>query len=201
MNVAIVIIAAYLMGSIPFALLLSRRHGIDLRDVGSGNVGATNLLRTIGVRVAVVAMLLDAAKGTAAVLIAQRLASGITVPVAAALASMLGHVYPIWLRFRGGKGVATAAGAFGVLTPLGLGGAATVFLLVVWVTRFVSVGSMIGAVTLAGIALASDAPIIVGGGAAVAAIFIIYGHRANLARLTKGTERRVGQRVVGEPVD
>ena len=115
------VVAAYLMGSIPFAQLLSRRRGVDLRRVGSGNVGATNVLRTLGVRPAVLAMVLDAVKGTVAVLVAQRLTTGVAAPVAAGLASMIGHVYPVWLRFRGGKGVATAAGAFAVLTPVALG--------------------------------------------------------------------------------
>ena len=115
----------------PFAQLFSQRYGIDLRETGSGNVGATNVLRTVGVRVAIGVVVLDAAKGTAAVLIAQRIASGVTLPVAAALAAVIGHVYPVWLRFRGGKGVATAAGAFGVLTPLGLGLGALVFAIAV----------------------------------------------------------------------
>lgn len=200
MNGAVAIAAGYLLGSIPFGLMLSRRHGVDLRVVGSGNVGAANVLRSIGVSAAVITVLLDAAKGTAAVLLAQRLASGRMVPVAAAIASILGHVYPIWLRFRGGKGVATAAGAFGVLTPVGLGAAMTMFLLAVWTTRFVSVGSMLAALTLAAVAFVSDAPVIVGGGAALAALVIIYGHRANVARLIAGTEHRLGQRAATDLV-
>lgn len=191
------VVAAYLVGSIPFAQLLSQRRGVDLRRVGSGNVGATNVLRTLGVRAAVLAMMLDAVKGTIAVLVAQRLTTGVTAPVAAGLASMLGHVYPVWLRFRGGKGVATAAGAFAVLTPVALSAAAGVFLLAVVLTRFISVGSMAAALTLAGWAIASDAPAVVGLGAAVAAILVIAGHRTNLARLVAGTERRIGQRDVG----
>ena len=146
-NDLLAILAAYLMGSIPFAQLLSQRRGVDLRRVGSRNVGATNVLRTLGVRAAVLAMVLDAVKGVVAVLVAQRLTNGATAPVAAGLASMIGHVYPVWLRFRGGKGVATAAGAFAVLTPAALGAAAGVFLLVVWLSRFISVGSMAAALT------------------------------------------------------
>jgi acyl phosphate:glycerol-3-phosphate acyltransferase len=194
------VLAAYLMGSIPFAQLLSRRRGIDLRRVGSGNVGATNVLRTLGVRPAVLAMMLDAVKGTVAVLIAQRLTNGVAAPVAAGLASMIGHVYPVWLRFRGGKGVATAAGAFAVLTPVAAAVAAGVFLLTVAFTRFISVGSMVAALTLAGWAIASDAPTIVGIGAAVGAALVLIGHRANVLRLVAGTERRVGQRGVREIV-
>lgn len=194
------VIGAYLMGSIPFAQLLSRRRGIDLRRVGSGNVGASNVLRTVGVRAAVLAMMLDAVKGTVAVLVAERMGSGVTLPVAAGLASVIGHVYPVWLRFRGGKGVATAAGAFAVLNPAALGIAATVFVAAVGLTRFISVGSMAAALALAGWTLVSDAPAVVGIGAAVAALVVIYGHRANLARLVAGTERRIGQRAITDAV-
>jgi len=194
------VLAAYLMGSIPFAQLLSTRRGIDLRRVGSGNVGASNVLRTLGVRPAVLAMMLDAVKGTVAVLIAQRLTNGVAAPVAAGLASMIGHVYPVWLRFRGGKGVATAAGAFAVLTPVAAVVAVGAFLLTVALTRFISVGSMVAALTLAVWAIASDAPRIVEVGAAIGAALVLIGHRANLLRLVAGTERRVGQRGVRDVV-
>jgi acyl phosphate:glycerol-3-phosphate acyltransferase len=194
------VLAAYLMGSIPFAQLLSKRRGIDLRRVGSGNVGATNVLRTLGVRPAVLAMMLDAVKGTLAVLVAQRLTNSVAAPVMAGLASMIGHVYPVWLRFRGGKGVATAAGAFAVLAPVAAAVAAAVFLLTVALTRFISVGSMVAALTLAAWAIASDAPTIVGIGAAIGAALVLIGHRANVVRLVAGTERRVGQRGVRELV-
>jgi glycerol-3-phosphate acyltransferase PlsY len=115
------------------------------------------VLRTLGVRPAVLAMMLDAVKGTVAVLVAQRLTNGVAAPVMAGLASMVGHVYPVWLRFRGGKGVATAAGAFAVLAPVAAAVAAAAFLLTVALTRFISVGSMVAALTLAGWAIGSDA--------------------------------------------
>jgi acyl phosphate:glycerol-3-phosphate acyltransferase len=194
------VVAAYLMGSIPFAQLLSKRRGVDLRRVGSGNVGATNVLRTIGVRQAVLAMMLDAVKGTLAVLVAQRLTNGVAAPVAAGLASMVGHVYPVWLHFRGGKGVATAAGAFAVLAPVAAAVAVGVFLLTVAITRFISVGSMAAALTLAGWTIASDAPTVVGIGAAIGAVLVLLGHRANVIRLVAGTERRVGQRGITDAV-
>ena len=189
---------AYLVGSIPFAYLLSRRRGIDLRDVGSGNVGASNVLRTSGVTAAVLAMLLDASKGVLAVIVAQRVAPGAATPMAAGLASVIGHIYPVWLRFRGGKGVATAAGVFGVMTPGSLVIAGVVFLLAVWITRFVSVGSIAAAVTLAIITAATDAPAVVSIGAALIAAIIVYRHRANLTRLIAGTERRIGQRLASK---
>ena len=195
MDSVVAISLGYLIGSIPFAQVLSRRHGIDLRRVGSGNVGASNVLRTSGVRPAVVAMCLDAVKGAVAVLLAERLAQGTPTHVAAGVASVVGHVFPVWLRFRGGKGVATAAGVFGVMTPGALAIACGVFLVAVWVTRFISVGSIAAAVTLATVTLATDAPAVVSVGAATAAAIIIHRHRANVARLIAGTERRVGQRL------
>jgi glycerol-3-phosphate acyltransferase PlsY len=186
------------VGSIPFAYLLSRHRGIDLRRAGSGNVGASNVLRTIGVRAAVAAMVLDGMKGTIAVIMAQLLSAGAVASVAAACASVVGHVYPIWLRFRGGKGVATAAGAFALLAPEALGVAAGVFVLAVVVTRFISVGSIAAALTLTVVAALSDVPGVVAIGATVSTFIIIFRHRENLVRLVAGTERRIGQRAVKE---
>jgi glycerol-3-phosphate acyltransferase PlsY len=193
MDVAAAIGLAYLVGSIPFAFLVARRRGIDLRDVGSGNVGAANVLRTSGTAWAVLAMVLDAMKGAVAVIVAQRLAPGAATPIAAGLASVVGHIYPVWLRFRGGKGVATAAGVFGVITPGALAIAGSVFVLVVWMTRFISAGSMAAAFTLAMVTVLTDAPVVVSTGAAVAAAIIIHRHRGNLGRLMAGTERRIGE--------
>jgi acyl phosphate:glycerol-3-phosphate acyltransferase len=200
MNAVLAVTFGYLVGSIPFAFLLSRQRGIDLRRTGSGNVGASNVLRTSGVRAAVLAMVLDGVKGSIAVLVAQLLSAGAVAAVIAAFASVVGHVYPIWLRFRGGKGVATAAGAFAVLAPEALGIASCVFLVAVLATRFISVGSIAAALTLALVATFSDAPGIIAIGASACALIIIYRHRANLARLVAGTERRIGQRVVNESV-
>jgi glycerol-3-phosphate acyltransferase PlsY len=197
MEVITVVTLAYLVGSVPFAYLLSRRRGIDLRRVGSGNVGASNVLRTSGVRIAVMAMGLDAVKGAIAVIVAQRLTAGggIGAPMAAGLASVLGHIYPVWLRFRGGKGVATAAGVFAVLTPMALGIAGAAFVTAVWITRYISMGYVVGAVTLAIVAVVIDAPTVVEIGSAAAAVVILHRHRANIARVFAGTERRVGQRL------
>jgi acyl phosphate:glycerol-3-phosphate acyltransferase len=195
MEVLLIVLLAYFAGSVPFAYLLSRPRGIDLRRIGSGNVGASNVLRTSGVGVAVTAMCLDALKGAAAVLVAERAGAGPATAVAAGLASILGHIYPVWLRFHGGKGVATAAGAFAVLAPLALGAAGAVFFVAVWITRYISVGSMAAAVTMAIVAAATAVPAAVAGGAWVSAAIIVHRHRANLRRLLAGTERRVGQRL------
>jgi acyl phosphate:glycerol-3-phosphate acyltransferase len=194
MEETLAVLLAYLVGSVPFAFLLARRHGVDLRHAGSGNVGATNVLRTAGVSSGVMAMSLDALKGALAVMVAERLTAGPATPVAAGLASIIGHVYPVWLGFRGGKGVATAAGVFAILAPMALAIAGSVFLLAVWVTRYISVGSLAGAVTLAVAASAETLPAAVVAGAIIAALIIVHRHRGNLARLHAGTERRVGQR-------
>ena len=196
MNAVLAVTLGYLVGSIPFAYLLSRRHGIDLRRAGSGNVGASNVLRTTGVWAAVLAMMLDGVKGTLAVLMAQLLSGSLIATVAAAFASILGHVYPVWLRFRGGKGVATAAGAFALLAPEAMGIAAAVFLIAVIATRFISVGSIAGALTLVIVAVITDVPGVVAIGATASTLIIVYRHRGNLTRLVAGTERRIGQRVL-----
>ena len=193
---AIAIVAlGYLVGSVPFAYLLARRHGIDLRHAGSGNVGAANVLRTSGLTNAVLALCLDAAKGAAAVLVAQRLSAEPATPVAGGLASIIGHIYPVWLGFRGGKGVATAGGVFVVLAPAAVAVAVGVSALAISVTRYVSVGSMAAAITLAVTTAALDVPAAVVVGAVIAAVIIIHRHRGNLARLLAGTERRVGERL------
>ena len=140
----------YLVGSIPFAFLAGRYvRGIDIRHVGSGNSGAANVLRTSGAAAALCVLLLDMAKGATAVLCLQRLTPGNEAPALAGFAAVVGHVYPVWLRGRGGKGVATAAGVFGVLTPLALLPATALFVCAVWVTRYVSLGSLLAAVAIA----------------------------------------------------
>ena len=193
MTEAALIAAAYLLGSVPFAFLLSRRRGIDLRRVGSGNVGASNVLRAAGVRRAVAALALDGVKGAAAVLLAARVAGG-GAPLAAGLASIAGHMYPVWLGFRGGKGVATAAGVFAVLAPGAVAVAAGAFVAAVWATRYISVGSLVAAGTLVVVtATSATAPLALT--AAAAAVAVAHRHRGNVARLRAGTERRVGLRL------
>lgn len=195
MNTVLAVCVGYAIGSVPFAYLLARRRGIDLRRVGSGNVGASNVLRTSGVAAAVIAMCLDGVKGAVAVVLAERLAPGPAPQVLAGVAAIIGHVYPAWLRFSGGKGVATAAGVFAVIAPAALAIACAVFVLGVWTTRYISVGSLAGTIALTGMTAAVDGPLVVPIGAAASAAVIIHRHRANLVRLWAGTERRVGQRV------
>jgi acyl phosphate:glycerol-3-phosphate acyltransferase len=192
MSTFLAIATGYVLGSLPFAFLLARRRGVDLRQTGSGNVGAANVLRTSGAPLALLAMALDGLKGALAVVVAERITAGPVAPVAAGLASVVGHVYPVWLRFRGGKGVATAAGAFSVLAPAALAAAVTVFVMVVAFTRVISVGSISAAVTLAAMTVVTRSSWIVIAGAIVAAVLIVHRHRGNLARLAAGTERRIG---------
>lgn len=194
MDIVFAATLGYLLGSVPFAFLLARRRGVDLRLAGSRNVGAANVLRLTGTTDAVIAACLDGAKGALAVLLAQRMTTEPTASVVAGLAAVMGHIYPVWLRFRGGKGVATAAGAFAVLAPGALLIAAGVFVASVCTTRYVSVGSMTAAVTLSIATLAGGLPVSVVVGAAGAALMVLYRHRGNAARILAGTERRIGQR-------
>jgi acyl phosphate:glycerol-3-phosphate acyltransferase len=196
MTQAVPIVVGYLFGSIPFALLVSRGlAGVDVRRAGSGNVGSANVLRTSGVATALLVMVLDMAKGAGSVLLADRWSAAASTPAVAGLAAIVGHVYPIWLRFRGGKGVATACGVFAVLTPWAVLPAFALFVATVWATRFVSLGSLVAALALGPIAYALAAPPASWLAAAGAAILIVFRHRSNVARLRAGTERRIGQRV------
>jgi len=192
--VGAVIAAAYLIGSIPFALLLSRRWGADLRSVGSGNLGAANVMRASGVTAGVLVAALDMAKGAASVWIAARLTNSAELPAAAGFAAIVGHIYPVWLRFRGGKGVATACGVFSMLTPLAVPPALALFALAVWFTQYISLGSVLASMVLPPLAyaLGSPAPGVVA--AAAASALIIFRHRSNVLRVWMGTERRVGAR-------
>jgi glycerol-3-phosphate acyltransferase PlsY len=194
-NTFLVLVVGYLLGSIPFAYLLARRHrGIDLRIAGSGNVGAANLLRTTTKKIGVSAMALDMAKGIASVLVARQLDPGPAGPAVAGIAAVLGHIYPVWLGFRGGKGVATTCGVFSILAPQAAAIGALVFLATVWWTKYISLGSVIASALLGPLAImtgAADATVLA---AFVVAAIVIHRHRSNLSRVFAGIERRIGQR-------
>jgi glycerol-3-phosphate acyltransferase PlsY len=185
----------YLLGSIPFALLLARRQGIELRNIGSGNPGAANVLRAVGVGPAVAVMLLDAVKGIVAVTAARLISDDVAVVTSAGVAAIVGHIYPVWCGFRGGKGVAASAGVFAVLAPLATAIAALVFVGTIAVTRFISAGSIAGALALPVAAAVGNAPIPVEAATLLAAAIVIVRHRDNVARLMAGTERRIGLRL------
>ena len=189
-----IVLAAYLLGSIPFALIFARRWGAaDLRRVGSGNLGAANVMRVSGVAAGVMVAALDMAKGAAGVWLAGRFSAGPEIPAAAGFAAIVGHIYPVWLRFHGGKGVAVAAGVFTVLAPLATAMAAGLFVLTVWATRYVSLGSIAASVALPPAAWLTGAPGPIVGAAGGSAALILFRHRANLYRLRAGTERRMSR--------
>ena len=181
----------YLIGSIPFGLLLTRAAGMgDVRKIGSGNIGATNVLRTGNKGLAAGTLLLDLLKGLAPVLIAERLGGEVAAAFAAG-AAVLGHCFPVWLGFKGGKGVATNAGvAFGFAWPVGLA-YAFVWLSVLAIFRISSLAGMAAVVAAAAAAPLFGYPQFFPVLAAIA-LLIIYLHRANIARLAKGEEPRVG---------
>ncbi len=191
----LLVLLGYLAGSVPFAFLLARRAGIDVRVAGSGNVGAANVLRTTGVWRGIAVMALDVGKGAAAVGIAYSASGSAAVPAATGAAAVVGHIYPVWLRFHGGKGVAVAAGVFGVLTPVATLTAAAVFLLVVWATRYISLGSIAATLALPPAAWLGGAPPAAVSAAGGVAALILFRHRSNIMRLLAGTERRLGSRL------
>ncbi|PYR27403.1 MAG: acyl-phosphate glycerol 3-phosphate acyltransferase [Acidobacteria bacterium] len=193
---AAAIVAAYLLGSIPFALILARRwSAVDLRRVGSGNLGAANVMRTSGIAAGMLVAVLDMAKGIAGVMVAAMLTSNNTAASAAAgLAAIVGHIYPVWLRFRGGKGVATACGVFSILTPVAVPPAVAIFLVTVWATKYISLASLLATLALPPLAYVAGSPAPAVTAAFAAAVIILFRHRSNLTRLRTGTERRFGVR-------
>jgi glycerol-3-phosphate acyltransferase PlsY len=199
----IVIVAAYLIGSVPFALIVARWSGAgDPRRLGSGNLGAANVLRASGVKAGLLVAVLDMGKGAAGVVIAQSLDGGVAAPAAAGFAAVVGHIYPVWLGFRGGKGVATAGGAFAVLTPLAVLPALAIFTATVWATKYVSLGSIVATAALPPLAYATGSSAAAVISTVAAASLIVFRHRSNLVWLRTGTERRLGVRVgVGPPVN
>jgi len=191
MTPLIALIVAYLVGGIPFGYLLVRwKTGDDVREQGSGNIGATNVLRTTGRSVGVATLVLDIAKGAFAVWIADRLSGGSPLWMSlAALAVMAGHAFPVFLKFQGGKAVASFIGAFLYLTPIPMIAALLVFVIVVAATHQISMGSIVaaGSLPLAAWLIEHPPPIVILA-ALAAAVFVIYRHRANIGRIRSGTE-------------
>ncbi len=183
------LVVGYLVGSLPIGYLVTQMtRGVDLRRAGSGNVGATNVYRTSGLPAAIAVMIADAAKGAGAVM----LGGGGVGSVAAGVAAVFGHVYPVWLGFRGGKGVATAGGAFSVLSPLPTAIAAAAFAVTVSRSRFVSLGSIVATILLPIIEWLTPGLRAIDVGATIAAALILFRHRGNMARLWSRTERALG---------
>jgi glycerol-3-phosphate acyltransferase PlsY len=202
-----VLIGSYLLGSLPFGYLAGRLAGIDIRTVGSGNVGATNVVRVLGKRYGYPVFALDFLKGFAAVLTATLIAPGRPTDwnspgifgILAAMFSVLGHLYPPWLKFKGGKGVATSAGALLALTPIATLMGIAIWIIVFWLTRYVSLASIAAAVILPILILVVgshdryDGKLLVYVSLCVAVV-VIWRHRSNLSRLLRGTEPRFRKR-------
>ncbi|MDX6550840.1 MAG: acyl phosphate:glycerol-3-phosphate acyltransferase [Gaiellales bacterium] len=190
MNTLLAVVIAYLLGSCAFGYWAGRLRGVDLRHEGSGNTGGTNAVRVLGAKVGVPVIALDIFKGTVAVVIGGQL-GGTGTEVLSAAAAVLGHTFPVFLRFRGGKAVATGAGAMLGLAPLIAVGVFLLWIAIGLVTRYVSVASMISAVAfmLATVLTGKPWPVIAFTVFASAVVF--WRHRGNLARLRAGTENRI----------
>jgi acyl phosphate:glycerol-3-phosphate acyltransferase len=202
----VLVVAAYLLGSIPFSFLVVKLvAGADIRQHGSRNVGATNVARSFGKLPGVVALVLDGAKGWAAVAVARWIISRPqwTAPIhstsfwvtLAAVIAVLAHMFPVWLKFHGGKGVATATGAFLAIDPKALGAGLIVFVIVIIATRIVSLASILSAASIPiFLRYLSHAPFWTVVLSIVISIAIIVKHHSNIARLAQGTERKMGER-------
>ncbi|MBK7863128.1 MAG: glycerol-3-phosphate acyltransferase [Archangiaceae bacterium] len=189
----LLIALGYFAGSIPFGVILTRYlAGKDVRASGSGNIGATNVARVAGKKLGAVVLVLDAAKGALPVLLAMRLLPGeYRLHAFVGLAAFLGHVFPIWLRLHGGKGVATAAGVLGVLVPMAALAGLVVFVVLVLIFRVASVGSLAGAVTALGVSFFLGKPVEYPVLGAVLLGLMVFTHRGNIGRLLTRRENKV----------
>src|SRR6266702_8320236 len=191
----VAILLAYFLGAIPFGVILAKLFGgTDVRKSGSGNIGATNVARVVGPLAGILTLILDVAKGSAAVLLAARLSKvSATWMMIAALAALVGHCFPVWLKFKGGKGVATAAGMFLVLCPLAFLGSVILFVLVVTFWRYVSLASISAAAAMPLLmyflwAPRHAPPLVITFGSLAAAVLIVCKHAGNIRRLVQGVE-------------
>lgn len=192
-----ILAAAYLLGAVPFGLILTRAAGGgDLRRMGSGNIGATNVLRTQGKALALLTLLLDFGKAALSVYVGRRVGSAPFVGAAAGAAAVVGHCFPIYLRFKGGKGIASGLGTFLLVAPAATAAAFLVFLAEILTLRYVSLGSVLASLTFSVFLAVShwasgwyDLPTVVLGG--LTGLLLVSRHRANLQRLRKGTEPRL----------
>ena len=205
-------LAAYLLGSIPFGYLVAKAKGIDIRSVGSGNIGATNAMRVLGKPAGIFVLLADALKGYAACVLGFIISShfyGVTyaglhntsqvIPdfpverfmVLAGICAVLGHNYTCWLKFKGGKGIATSAGVFLALAPLAMGISVAVFTVVLLLTRYVSVGSIAAAITLPVAVWLTREGTLLRVVTIILGAMAIYKHKTNIQRLMAGTENRI----------
>lgn len=194
---ALIIVASYLLGAIPFGLILGRLAGVDVRAQGSGNIGATNVARTAGKSLGLLTLLLDAVKGALPPLIVRFALgdalgpAGPDLAVYAGLAAVVGHIFPVYLKLRGGKGVATAAGMFAAIAPLELGLGLVVFGVAYAFSKVVSVGSLLGALALLLALVLGPASFITAAAGGVVVGLIFVRHIGNIQRILAGRENRL----------
>lgn len=192
---SLLVLAGYLMGSIPNGLLLARLKGVDLQKVGSGNIGATNVYRCVGKSWGVAAFVLDAVKGFVPAFVFPRLMESAPpwLGLACGVAAVAGHNWPVWLGFKGGKGVSTSAGMLLGIAPAAAGIGFAVFAITVLITHFVSLGSILAAIAVptAYLGLYGTDNHLLAGALIVMGLLVIFTHRANIGRLLKGTEPRI----------
>ncbi|MEJ2324419.1 MAG: glycerol-3-phosphate 1-O-acyltransferase PlsY [Nitrospirota bacterium] len=194
MTAALVIAFSYLLGSVPFGMVFARAKGVDLRSVGSGNIGATNVLRAAGRGPAVLTLLGDALKGAAAVVLARALGLGAFNEGLAALAAVAGHDFSVFLRFRGGKGVATSLGAVLIYAPQAGILTAVLWLITVVLTRYSSLGAIVSFALLPVVMLLTGQAKQKAAVAVALSALLVLKHSGNIKRLVEGTERRVGEK-------
>ena len=208
MSIAVAAVIGYLLGAIPFGLIIGRAtRGIDLREYGSHRTGATNALRTLGARAAAVVFLLDVGKGVAAVLLTRAVFGGDPLvewaAAVAGFAAIVGHNWSVFIGFTGGRGVATSGGALGAMSPWTVLVLVPVVVLVIWRSRYVSLGSITGGllapVVTGGLALIGQASVPAVAYALASGLLVTAAHADNIGRLRAGTERRIGQKEAVEP--
>lgn len=195
MTLALALVAAYLVGSIDFAVVVGRMHGVDIRQVGSGNPGTSNVLRTLGRLPAAMALIGDLLKGVVAAAMGM-VASGVADPMvhwafAAGLAAVVGHCYPVFHRFRGGKGVATGLGALAFTVPLVALADLVIWLVAVRLSKTASVASLLAVLVTLPLAIWAGARDLALVWLAAMLVLVVWRHRANIVRVVKGTEQRV----------
>ncbi len=190
LQLILLIICSYLLGSIPTGLLLAKSAGVDIRTTGSGNIGATNVYRTLGRSIGILTLVGDCLKGLIPVLVARWLGMGEVGIAAAGTAAFLGHVYTIFLRFKGGKGVATALGVFLGASPPSVGIAVIIFIATVVARRYISLGAIVAAGAIPFLITGLDRRPLVIAMSVVIAIIVIWRHRENISRMRAGTENK-----------
>jgi acyl phosphate:glycerol-3-phosphate acyltransferase len=190
LNQILLLIGAYLLGSVPTGLLLAKAFGINIRETGSGNIGATNVYRTVGRKLGIITLICDCLKGLIPVLIAKWLDLPDLWIAATGLAALLGHVYTVWLKFKGGKGVATALGVFLGTCPLSVLGALVVFIGVIYIWRYVSLASISAAAVIPVLVLLFSGKQELVVMSVIIAGVVIFRHHENISRLRAGTENK-----------